>query len=159
MSNLAAELADSLESEGAKTLEFFNAMASNQWDLPIYNEGPGWKVHNVLAHFTEAEGSISKLIRSIVEGGPGVPEGFDIDRWNAKHTGEISQQDKDWLLAEFARRRGNTVEMVRGFSDADLEKRGRHPALGVTEVKNMVRLMFIHIQGHQRDIKRALKKA
>jgi hypothetical protein len=115
-------------------------------------------VQNLLAHFTEVEGSISELIRSIVGGGSGVSEDFDIDRWNAKHTGEISQQDKDWLLAEFVRRRRTTVEMVTTLTDADLEKRGRHPALGITEVKNMVKLMYIHILGHQRDIKRALKK-
>lgn len=158
MSTLATELANTLEAEGAKTLEFFNSLASEQWDLPIYSEGPGWRAHNLLAHFTEVEGSISKLIRQIVEGGSGVPEDFDIDRWNLKHTGEISAQDRDWLLAEFGRRRSATVDMVRALSNIDLEKRGRHPALGVTEVKRMVRTMYLHIQGHQRDIKRVLKK-
>lgn len=158
MSELSAELANTLESEGNTTLEFFNSLTPEQWDAPIYSEGPGWRVHNLLAHFTEVEGSISQLIRSIVAGGSGVPEDFDIDRWNAKHTGEISAQDRDWLLAEFSRRRRATVAMVRSLSDADLEKRGRHPALGVTEVKRMVRTMYLHIQGHQRDIKRALKK-
>jgi hypothetical protein len=157
MSTQAAELANTLEGEGAKTLDFFKSMSLDQWESPIYSEGPGWRVHNLLAHFVEVEGSIPKLIRSIVEGGGGVSEDFDIDRWNAKHTAEISVQDRDWLLAEFARRRAATVEMVRGFTDADLAKRGRHPALGMSEVRNMLRTMYIHIQGHQRDIKRALK--
>ncbi|HLD93874.1 MAG TPA: DinB family protein [Anaerolineales bacterium] len=158
MSTLPAELAKTLEAEGVKTVQFFESLAPEQWDTPVYSEGPGWRVQNLLAHFTEVEGSISELIRSIVGGGSGVSEDFDIDRWNAKHTGEISQQDKDWLLAEFVRRRRTTVEMVTTLTDADLEKRGRHPALGITEVKNMVKLMYIHILGHQRDIKRALKK-
>ncbi len=157
MSILAKDLADSLVAEGNKTLELFRSLPLQAWDLPIYSEGPGWRVHNLMAHFVEVEDSIPKLIRSIVEGGPGVSEDFDINRWNAKHTGEISQQDRDWLLAEFTRRRAATVEMVRGLSDADLEKLGRHPALGITEVKRMVRTMNLHIQGHQRDIKRALK--
>jgi hypothetical protein len=155
--SFAEELAQALEAEGAKTLGFFNSLTSSQWESSIYSEGPGWRVHNLLAHFVEVEGSIPQLIRSIVEGGSGVPEDFDIDRWNEKHTGEISAQDRDWLLAEFTRRRSLTVEMVRGLYDADLEKRGRHPALGVTEVKRMLRTMYLHIQGHQRDIKRALK--
>jgi hypothetical protein len=153
----AQELAASLESEGVKTIEFFKSLTSEQWDLPIYSEGPGWRVHNLLAHFTEVEGSISRLVRQVVEGSSGVPEDFDIDRWNLKHTGEISMQDRAWLLAEFERRRSATIEMVGGFTDADLEKRGRHPALGVTEVKRMLRTMYLHIQGHQRDIKRALR--
>lgn len=157
MSGLAKDLANYLEAEGTKTIDFFNALSARQWDHPIYSNGPGWRVHNLLAHFVEVEASIPKLIGSIVEGGSGVSEDFDIDRWNAKHTGEISSQDRSWLLAEFSRRRAATVEMVRGFGDVDLEKRGRHPALGVTEVKHMLKLMYIHIQGHQRDIKRALK--
>lgn len=158
MSELANELADSLETEGAKTIEFFKPLTHEQWDLPIYSEGPGWHVHNLLAHFVEVEGSISRLIRQVVDGGSGVSEDFDIDRWNAKHTGEISPQDREWLLEEFESRRRATVAMVRGLSDADLEKRGRHPALGITEIKRMLRTMYLHIQGHQRDIKRALKK-
>ena len=157
MSSFAKKLAQALEAEGAKTLDFFNNLTSGQWESSIYSEGPGWRVHNLLAHFVEVEGSIPQLMRSIGEGGSGVPENFDIDRWTAIHTSEISAQDRDWLLAEFTRRRSLTVEMVRGLYDADLEKRGRHPALGVTEVKRMLRTMYLHIQGHQRDIKRALK--
>lgn len=155
----ANELAATLGAEGQKTVAFFKALAPEDWNTSIYSEGPGWKVHNLLAHFVEVEGTIPKLIRSIVEGGSGVPEDFNIDRWNEKYTGEISLRDRDWLLAEFGRRREATVKMVRGFGEIDLEKRGRHPALGVTQVKHMLKLMYIHIQGHQRDIKRSLKSA
>ena len=155
--DLAQQLADTLEDEGRKTVEFFRALAPEQRNLQVYADGQAWKVHNVLAHFTEVEGSISKLIARIVGGGEGVSEDFDIDRWNAKHTAELSTQDQVTLLDEFTQRRAATVEMVRGLSDADLEKRGRHPALGDSQVKDMLRLMYLHLQGHQRDIKRALK--
>lgn len=159
MSQLAAELAASLESEGAKTVVFFDAMTPDQWNVQVYSDGPGWTVHNLLAHFTDVEGMIPRLMRSILAGSPGVEQGFSIDNWNAEHTAEMSKQDSAGLLSEFAQRRAATVAMVRGMSDSDLETRGRHPALGVTEIKHMVKLMYIHLQGHQRDIKRALKKA
>jgi hypothetical protein len=153
----AEELAQSLEVEGRNTIAFFKSLTEDQWELPIYGKGPAWRAHNLLAHFTEVEGSISHLIRQVVDGHPGVPKDFDIDRWNAKHTGEISLRDRVWLLAEFESRRRATVEMVRGLNEGDLEKTGRHPALGITEVKRMIRTMYLHIQGHQRDIKRAMK--
>lgn len=155
----AEELAKILVTEGANTVSFFRSLTDDQWELPIYSEGPGWRIHNLLAHFTEVEGSISKLIRLIGDDHPGVPQDFDIDRWNAKHTGELSSHDREWLLVEFERRRRDTVEMVRHLSDVDLQKTGRHPALGITDVKRMIRTMYLHIQGHQRDIKRALKGA
>lgn len=159
LSHEAQELAATLEAEGRKTEEIFRSLAPEQWEVQVYADGPAWKVHNLLAHFTEVEGSIPRLMRAILKGGPGVVEGFDIDAWNAEHTGEMSKQDRDALLAEFSRRRAATVGLVRGMSAADLEQRGRHPALGVTELRHMVRLMYIHLQGHQRDIRRALKAA
>jgi hypothetical protein len=158
LSHEAQELAATLEAEGRKTEGFFRALAPQQWDLQVYADGPAWKVHDLLAHFTEVEGSIPRLMRSILKGGLGVQEGFNIDAWNAEHTSEMSRQDREALLAEFSRRRAATVEMVRGMSAADLEQRGRHPFLGETEIKHMVRLMYLHLQGHQRDIRRVLNK-
>jgi len=159
VSALAQELADNLEVEGRKTLELFRALAPEQWEVQVYADGPGWKVHDLLAHFTEVEGSILRLVRSVIKGGSGVAEDFSVDRWNAEHTAELSPQNRESLLDEFANRRAITVALVRELSDADLEKRGRHPALGLTEVKHMLRLMYLHLQGHQRDIRRALKAA
>ncbi len=158
MSQLANELASSLESEGAKTLDFFRPLTAEQWNTQVYTDGPGWTVHNLLAHFTDVEGMIPRLMRSVLGGSEGVQAGFSIDEWNAEHTAEMSAQSSEALLAEFAARRAATVAMVRAMSDTDLETRGRHPALGVTEIKHMVKLMYIHLQGHQRDIKRVLKR-
>ena len=156
MSELAHKLANSLEREGAKTLAFFNELDAESWTVQIYSDGDAWTVHHLLAHFTEVEGSIRKLIARILEGEPGVPEDFDIDRWNARYTMEMSEHDRDYLLAEFARRRAATVELARGLSDADLETSGRHPFLGPAQVKDMLKLMYVHLLGHQRDIRRAL---
>lgn len=158
-SEAAMQLADSLEAEGRKTLDFFEALTLEQWQVEVYSDGPAWKVHNLLAHFVEVEGSMRKLIGRIAAGGDGVEPGFDIDAWNAEYTAKLSEQDPASLLAEFAHRRAATVEMVRSFGDEELERQGRHPALGVTEVKHMLRLMYLHLQGHQRDMRRALKPA
>ncbi len=157
MPDRAQELANSLEREGKKTVAFFQVLQPEQFETQVYRDGPAWKVRNLLAHFVEVEGSIRRLVQSIVEGGIGVGEDFDIDRWNAGYSAEMSLHDNDYLLAEFARRRAATVAMARGLTDADLEKRGRHPALGITEVKKMLRTMYIHVLGHQRDIRRALQ--
>lgn len=157
MSDLAVQLAAALEREGERTLVFFDALSDADWDVQIYSDGDAWRVHNLLAHFTEVEGSIPRLIRRILEGDSGVPEDFDINRWNARYTMEMSVHDRHYLLAEFARRRAATVEMVQGFTDADLEARGRHPFLGSSQIKDMLKLMYVHLQMHQRDIRRALE--
>ncbi|MDA1330439.1 MAG: DinB family protein [Chloroflexi bacterium] len=158
MSATAQRIVNSLEREGKKTLEFFEALQPQDWSVEVYSDGDAWKVHNLLAHFTEVEGSISKLIERILKGDPGVPQDFDIDRWNARYTMEMSELGQDYLMAEFARRRVATVEMARGLTNADLEVSGRHPFLGPSQVKDMLKLMYLHLQIHQRDIRSALDR-
>ena len=135
------KIADTLEREGQKTLAFFE-------DL----------LHLFFCLFSEVDGSISKLIKRIVCDVTGVPEDFDIDRWNARYTMEMSAHDRDYLLAEFASRRAATVAMVRGFSEADLAASGRHPFLGQAHVKDMLKLMYVHLMQHQRDIRNVLDR-
>jgi len=152
------KIADTLEREGQKTLAFFDDLSDDQWAVEVYSDGDRWTVHHLLAHFTEVEGSIPKLIKRIVGGDPGVAEDFDIDRWNARYTMELSAHDRDYLLAEFKSRRSATVAMVRGFSEEDLEASGRHPFLGPAQVKDMLKLMYIHLMQHQRDIRDVLNR-
>ncbi|MCW5874205.1 MAG: DinB family protein [Anaerolineales bacterium] len=158
MSELAHELADALHSEGEKTRAFFHALTPEQMQTQIYDDGLAWNTHDLLAHFVEVEGSIGGVIRRVNDGGEGVAADFNINRWNEKHTTEMSQLHEDAaLLDEFARRRAANVEWVRTLDDTALERRGRHPALGETELKHMIKLIYIHLIGHQRDIKRKLQ--
>jgi hypothetical protein len=152
------KIADTLEREGQKTLVFFDDLSDDQWAVEVYSDGYRWTVHHLLAHFTEVEGSIPRLIKRIVGGDPGVAEDFDIDRWNARYTMEMSAHDRDYLLAEFKSRRAATVAMVRGFNEDDLDASGRHPFLGPAQVKDMLKLMYIHLMQHQRDIRNALNR-
>ena len=69
---------------------------------------------------------------------------------------KLKHKTRDELLAEFKQLRAFTVEMVSGFQAGDLEKQGRHPFLGVTTVEEMLKLMYLHLQLHTRDVKRAL---
>jgi hypothetical protein len=38
-----------------------------------------------------------------------------------------------------------------------LEKTGRHPFLGVTTLREMIKMIYIHNQTHYRDLRRVLK--
>lgn len=156
MAELAHELADALQGEGEKTVAFFRQLTPEQMQTRIYEDGLAWTTHDLLAHFVEVEGSLGRIIRRIAETGEGVPADFDINRWNARHTTEMSAREDAWLLEEFARRRAENAQWARGLSDEELERRGRHPALGETEIKHMLKLLYIHLLGHQRDIKRVL---
>jgi hypothetical protein len=53
--------------------------------------------------------------------------------------------------------RANAIAWVSGLADSELEISGRHPFLGQTAIREMIRMLYIHNLNHYRDMKKALK--
>jgi len=151
-------LAQKLRSEGEKTLVFFDQLSEEAWQVQLYADGARWTVHEVLAHIAESEGSLLRLFRYIEEGGEGVAKGFDIDKYNANSVAKIAGTPTRDLIADFQVNRKAMSEFVSGLTDADLEKQGRHAYLGETSLFEMVRLQYLHVNLHIRDIRIALER-
>jgi hypothetical protein len=157
MGDELVRLVSRLEDEGQKTCVFFRELQPQDWDKQVYSEGARWRVHQVLAHFVEAEASVARLIAHVVSGGPGVPEDFDLNAYNDRKVARLDEQTPADLIDRFAELRALTIAMVGGFGPGDLEKTGRHPFLGVARVADMLKLMYRHNQIHQRDLRRLLR--
>jgi len=69
MSDSPEWLADRLNSEGAKTLSFFQTLSDDQWLVQVYEAGSCWTIEQVLSHFVSTEIGIHRLIRDILSGG------------------------------------------------------------------------------------------
>ncbi len=150
------KLAHKLQTEGRKTLDFFRAVKGEAWQRPVYSEGAEWTVRDILAHITSAERSIPRLIRVLLDEGRQLPPDFDLDAYNRRKVREMADRSPEELLALFEQRRAATVAMVESLSEQDLRTVGRHPFLGEARVEDMLKLIYRHIQIHQRDIRRAL---
>jgi hypothetical protein len=150
------KLADKLQEEGEKTIQFFQALPESTWGIILYEDGATWRVRDILAHFVATEIAIPLILRDIIQGGEGVPEGFDLDDYNRRHVSGLENFSREELLTRFADLRGQTVRLVRLLSEQDLLRTGRHPFLGVSPLVDMIKLMYRHIQIHQRDIRRAV---
>ena len=150
------KLVQRLEASAERTQEFFQAIENEQWYLQVYSEGANWTVQHILAHFVVAEASITRLIRYILQGLPGVPEDFDVDSFNEREVSCFSKLPVDMVLERFIERRAETIQMVSQLQDDDLEKQGRHPWFGMASIGDMIKLMYRHNQIHQRDIRRTI---
>lgn len=151
-----AFLADRLRVEGDKTFNFFSGLSPDQWKLEVYTEDQVWTIRSVLAHYLTAEKGFIKIFSNIRDGGPGASSDFDIDRYNAsqqKKTGELEPIE---LLEQFRDVRSQMIELVSTFSDADLEKQGRHPFLGQTTLAEMIKMVYRHNQIHFRDLRKII---
>jgi len=157
MPETAERLAERLESENQKTLEFFRSLSPDQWDCIVYAQGPVWTAHHLLAHFVSAERAITRLVEEIYNGGAGAPEDFDIDGFNAGEVTELVKRPTEELLHEFDLSRQCCTALVRKLEAADLEKSGRHPFLGRVALEDIIKMLYRHDQIHLRDLRRLLK--
>src|SRR5574341_413165 len=151
-----SELAAKLKSEGEKLMSFFTGLTDDQWKLEVYTEGTVWTIRRILAHLMTAERAFVKLFENIRQGGSGVSEDFVIDRYNARQQEKTQDLSPEELLKQFQSVRAEMIPWVSSINDTDLERTGRHPFLGVTTLREMVKMVYIHNQIHYRDIRKAL---
>ena len=150
-------LAEKLREEGSKLADFLSGLAEREWNVEVYTEEATWTVKSILAHLVTAERSFLPLFEGIRNGGPGVAEDFSIDRYNARQQDKTRGLEPTVLLEAYRSTRDEMIALVQGLGAEELEQRGRHPYLGVTTLREMVKLVYLHNQIHYRDVRRALK--
>ncbi|MGE5775214.1 MAG: DinB family protein, partial [Chloroflexota bacterium] len=150
------ELAEKLKSEGERFVSVFTGLVDDQWQKEVYTEGTTWTIRNVLAHFVTSERGLLKLFESIRQGGAGAADDFSIDRYNAAMQERTKEAAPQELLEQYKSIRAEAVAWTSGLSDADLDKQGRHPFLGMTTLREMVKMLYIHNLTHYRDMKKIL---
>ncbi len=152
-----AELAEKLKTEGERMLAFFAELTDAQWVSEVYTEGETWTIRNVLAHYVTSERGLVRLFERIRTTGEGAADDFSIDRYNASQQEKTKDLAPAELLEQYKQVRAESIKWVSGLKDEELEIKGRHPFLGETIIREMVKMLYLHNQLHYRDVKRALK--
>ncbi|OGO38536.1 MAG: hypothetical protein A2W35_15975 [Chloroflexi bacterium RBG_16_57_11] len=149
-------LSNRLAEESHRTLQFFRALNPDQWNRKVYDDGAGWTVCHVLAHFSITEAGIRALMQNILIGGQGLPQDFDLNIYNEREVGDLGEVVPDEMLVRFQAERQATIDWLNGLSAEDFLKTGRHPWLGISPLEEMIQLLYRHNQIHQRDIRKRL---
>ena len=151
------ELADKLQSEGEKFFALFAGLTDDQWGQEVYTEGETWTIRNVLSHFVTSERGLVRLFERIRTTGEGSSEDFSIDRYNASQQEKTKDLQPQELLEQFKAVRSDSIAWTLSLEEADLEKQGRHPFIGMTTLREMIKMLYLHNQLHYRDMRKALK--
>ena len=151
------ELAEKLKSEGDKIVSIFNSLGDEDWSREVYTEGATWTIRNVLSHFVTSERGLLKLFERIRQGGEGTPDDFSIDRYNAAMQERTKAAIPQELIEQYKEVRANAIAWVSGLQESELEIQGRHPFLGHTAIRDMIKMLYIHNLNHYRDMKKVLK--
>jgi len=150
------DLAEKLKSEGEKFYSLFAGLTDDQWIAEVYTEGETWTIRNVLSHFVTSERGLVKLFEQIRLGGAGAADDFSIDRYNAAMQARSKDLTPGELLEQYKEVRANSIAWTLSLSELDLEKQGRHPFLGMTSIREMIKMLYLHNQIHYRDMKKLI---
>jgi len=151
------QLADKLKTEGEKFAALFAGLTDDQWQSEVYTEGETWTLRNVLAHFVTSERGLVKLFERIRQTGEGSSDDFSIDRYNAAQQQKTKELAPQELLEQYKAVRADSVAWTLSISELDLEKQGHHPFIGMTSIREMIKMLYLHNQLHYRDMKKVLK--
>ena len=151
------DLADKLRTEGEKFFALFAGLTDNQWQMEVYTEGETWTIRNVLSHFVTSERGLVRLFERIRLTGEGASDDFSIDRYNASQQERTKDLPPQELLEQYRAIRADSIAWTLSLEEADLEKQGRHPFLGMTTLREMIKMLYLHNQIHYRDMKKVLK--
>jgi len=151
------ELADKLRSEGEKFFAIFAGLDDDQWSAEVYTEGETWTIRNILSHFVTSERGLVKLFEQIRLGGDGSPDDFSIDRYNASMQARTQALSPQELLEQYREVRDTSIAWTLSLSELDLEKQGKHPFLGLTSIREMIKMLYLHNQTHYRDMKKVIR--
>ena len=99
---------------------------------------------------------MSIQLHKIRKGEPTIPEGFDLERWNAgvkKRIGNLSPAE---LVAGLESTRAKTLEGLASLNEEEWALTGRHPSRGVITIEQYYETIAGHDQAHAQDITQAL---
>ena len=130
-------------------------------DLPdmwtVRNEGDNtWSAVDVVGHLIHGDKTdwIPRARMILQSGESQTFEPFDRDG----HRRESRDRSLDQLLNEFARVRSDNLSELRGLNlrPEDLERKGRHPALGVVTLSQLLATWAVHDLTHLHQISRVM---
>jgi len=145
-----------LKNNEDEIITFFKGLNSEQLGLTVYPEDPGWTVRQVLAHFITIEGTMQWLFNDILNGGPGSPEDFDVDRFNRSQPKKLDALSLDELFEKLRSVRRATIAIVEGMKDEDLDREARHAFHGHGRLERFIVWAYEHARLHLDDIRKLL---
>jgi len=132
------------------------SLKPEEWETTVFSEGDPWTVSTIVSHLIDSERGMSIHVHKIRKGEETIPEGFDLQRWNAgvkKRMGSVTAEE---LLARLAETRAKTLEVMDTLNDEEWALTGRHPSRGVITIEQYYETIYGHELLHTQNIKTAL---
>ena len=144
-----------------KTKKIITDANEEQLKKKMSEHNESWTVLEVAKHIYTSEDGMVKLMKQIKDHSdpntlPGVPEDFDLDRYNKRQVQKLQELTKEDILTKLSESRANFVTFVENLTEKDLSKKGRHASLRVLSIEEILQLISSHETEHQNKLMNAL---
>jgi len=135
-------------------------LGEEQWETAVYSDEPQtiWTVADLFRHVVDSEQGMTSLMQHILESGVGVPDDFDLTRWNARRVEKTRQKTPTDLIQEMAVNRHNLLQFIDTLAPDDWPKAGLHSSMRVLTIAQICHLIADHEQSHLAEMQKALPK-
>lgn len=157
MTDRRSDIIQKLEKNVADSITFFKSLKPEELDVKVYPDDESWTVKQILAHFVTIERSMQWLFKNILSGGSGSPEDFDFEKYNRTQPKKFFGLTLDELIGQFRLVRQDTVAIVSGMKENDLDREGLHAFHGHGKLERFICWAYEHVDIHENDIRKALQ--
>jgi DinB superfamily len=157
MSDRKDKLRQTIQADDAASMAIFKRLSPEQWNQPVpSDEGAEWKARDVLNHVTISEGGQLTVIQRVLAGQGGVPDDFDINRYNRRSVQKQAERTVDDMLAGLEHDHAQVLGALDAVSEADLDKTGRHARGDTLTVEQFFHRITEHRRQHAQELARNL---
>lgn len=155
MSERIETLKEKLAAARARLNSILDAVG-DRWETPVYADGQGWTVRQIVIHLADADRGNNRQVMGIAEGREVIPEDFDLERYNRRLIEKKGEQSVEEARASLDQTRAELLAWLETLDEAALDRTGRHASLNIFSVEQILRIMASHERDHANDIARAL---
>ncbi len=124
-----------------------------QWQGRAYSEeGGDWRVLDLLRHVVDSERGMTALMTQVQAGGAGVPDDFDLSRWNRRIVEKMQGRSLDDLMTALAQNRVALFDFIDTLANEDWDKKGRHASGHILTIAQVCQLIASHERAHTAEI-------
>ncbi len=157
MSDRKDKLRQTIQADDAASMAIFKRLSPEQWNQPVpSDEGAEWKARDVLNHVTISEGGQLTVIQRVLAGQGGVPDDFDINRYNRRSVQKQAERRVDDMLAGLEHDHAQVLRALDAVGEADLDKTGRHARGDTLTVEQFFHRITEHRRQHAQELARNL---
>ncbi|MCA9925462.1 MAG: DinB family protein [Anaerolineales bacterium] len=149
-------LLDKLTKTRSTLTAYADSLAPAQWETAVYSDESQseWTVLDLLRHVVDSEQSMTALMKQIHSGGSGVPEDFNLARWNARRIEKTEHKTYADLRADLDKNRQALLAFIDSLENDDWEKKGRHGSMRILSIAEICNLIANHEQSHIHEMKK-----